>query len=401
MNQVFEHYAENAFDKKTQQNSIQWKREWYDYNFKKFFPENKEAYLLDIGPGLGELLITEKEWGYSNGMAIDISPSIVQYCTERGLKCVQVEDSSAWLNKELGKYDLITAFDVLEHIPIDQAPVFLHACKNALKDTGRLIIQVPNIQSPESFLHRYNDLTHVFGYSQHTLEQLISLVGFDTASFFPFEEYPGDSDERKMLRRLRSIYWHCAKANRDLSHNLNPEILTPEIFVVLCKSHCELPDHEIEGEFENHYITAADVKTYLDRAGVQSELYELLLQNKKEIEKLSFSIQSELCEELLRDSKEIDKLSSCIEELRKRNIWLEEQIHKEREQRAQLEKEIQTLSKMLFDALDEQNDRLVVFVDKQIARLDQHNASIRSRLDGLEAFQKKILSPIKSFLKKK
>lgn len=69
----------------------------------------------------------------------------------------------------LEQFDIITVLDVLEHIPQNDGVEFLKGCKSALKEDGVLIIQVANIQSAESFLHRYNDLTHVFGYSLRSI----------------------------------------------------------------------------------------------------------------------------------------------------------------------------------------------------------------------------------------
>lgn len=271
---IFDTYAENAFDEETKNSSIIWKREWYNENYQKFFPKNKNAFLLDIGPGLGELLMVEREWGYENVYGIDISPSIIQICKEKGLNVELVSNTTEWLLQHKNSFDVITMFDVFEHVPQEQTVELLKACKEALTQTGIMILQVPNIQSAESYLHRYNDLTHVFGYSQHTLEQLFSVVKFETMQFYPCEEYSGGGDDRKKIRRIRSIYWRILRTNREITHNLNPQILTPELFAVVAKSRIELPNHSILGEFEDNIVTWKDIQYYITKMGIRCELIE-------------------------------------------------------------------------------------------------------------------------------
>lgn len=373
--EIFETYADNAFDEGTKENSITWKREWYNVNFKKFFPQDKNAKLLDIGPGLGELLITEKEWGYVNAAAIDISPSTTRYCNERGLECECVEDTATWLYAHPDTYDVITLLDVFEHVPQDETIDFLKACKAALKQKGILILQVPNIQSAESFLHRYNDITHVFGYSQHTLEQLISVVQFNTVKFYPFEEYPGDTAERKIVRRLRSIYWKVLSANREITHNLNPEIVTPELFAVLSKEQVDLPDNTIEDEFADNQISLEDMKHYLEKIGVTSEALDKVCK----IDELEIG---------LREKERQLEIS-----FREREKGLETRIGK-------LEEELKNKEQSLIYKIEEQNGRLVCFVDERVERLDQHNEWTRKRLDALERFRDRIKHPFKFLYKR-
>lgn len=399
--EIFESYADNAFDENTKENSLTWKREWYNANFKKFFPKDFSAKLLDVGPGLGEMLITEREWGYVNGCAIDISPSVADYCKNRGLECECVADSAEWLKEHKNCYEVITLLDVFEHIPQSESVEFLKACKGALSDKGILILQVPNIQSAESFLHRYNDLTHVFGYSQHTLEQLISMAGFETVRFYPFEEYPGDDADRKMTRRLRSIYWKALCAGRQITHNLNPEILTPELFAVLSKNKCELPDNELKGEFDDNYIRLKDVRDYLDKLGVKAEAFEEIcgiedlkrdFNGKNEELKCRIEKNAEQANEELRSS-----IALAEERWKEKNEELQELI-KISEQREQQREQ------MWMGMLDEQNGRLVKFIDERIERLDEHNKWTRNRLDLLEksveqlnGFVKKLCHPWKAF----
>lgn len=364
---IFETYAENAFDISEKENILRWKREYCNANYKKFFPEDKSAKLLDIGPGLGEMMLVEKEWGYTDVYAIDISPSVIGFCKENGLECEQVDDTADWLKKHPDCYDVITLLDVFEHVPQDSTIEFLEACKQALRDKGVLILQVPNIQSPDSFLHRYNDITHVFGYSQHTLQQLFSVVGFQTVKFYPFEEYPGTDKDIKITRRLRSIYWKMVSANREITHNLQPDILTPEIFAVLSKHKVDLPDHNLEDEFDNDKITLSDIKNYFDKIGSKVELVEVVENILSEVECVKEN-QEKLDDKLAQRASEIqDNMDSKLDQ-----------------RASEIQDNIEQKNIEWKGLLDEQNGRLVTFIDEKEHRLDEHNEWTRNRLDALE-----------------
>src|SRR5579872_4218321 len=40
-----------------------------------------------------------------------------------------------------------------------------------------LVVQVPNSQARDAQLHRYNDLTHVFAFGEHSLNQVFQAAG--------------------------------------------------------------------------------------------------------------------------------------------------------------------------------------------------------------------------------
>ena len=99
-------------------------------------------------------------WGYENYQGIDISASTVDYCTSIGLNCERVDDTIDWLGKNQNKFELITILDVLEHVKRNEMLDFLSAIQSSLKMGGRLIVQVPNLQTsrslPASLLRYYS-----------------------------------------------------------------------------------------------------------------------------------------------------------------------------------------------------------------------------------------------------
>jgi 2-polyprenyl-3-methyl-5-hydroxy-6-metoxy-1,4-benzoquinol methylase len=232
MKEIFETYIENAFCKKEQ---AEFKFKQFEINYKQYFPLNKDAKVLDIGIGMGEMLSCYENWGYKNYLGIDISPSTVKFCKSIGLNCEVVENSGSYLKENLNTYDLITLIDVLEHIPREFVIEFLKDVRNALKENGIFIIQVPNLQAPDGQLHMYNDITHVTGYIEHSLAQVLIAAGFSKFSFKGFEEIVSNNWKTPIRKILRSVYWRIIRFNRNINCNINPSILNPVFSAIVKK----------------------------------------------------------------------------------------------------------------------------------------------------------------------
>jgi O-antigen chain-terminating methyltransferase len=232
MQEIFDSYVENSFGEEKQ---AVFKFRQFEQNYKKYFPVNKEAKVLDIGIGRGEMLSCYEKWGYKNYLGVDISPSTVKFCKSIGLNCECVEDSAQYLKDNQNIFELITLIDVLEHIPREYVVSFLKDVKNALKDDGVFIIQVPNLQAPDGQLHMYNDVTHMMGYIEHSLQQVLITAGFTKFHFQGFEEIISTNWKTPIRKILRSIYWKIVKFNRKINGNINPNILNPVFSVIVKK----------------------------------------------------------------------------------------------------------------------------------------------------------------------
>jgi len=231
MKDIFDIYIENSFNADYSQSTA--KKEQFIFNYKKYFRDDKNLKVLDIGIGRGEMLSCYKEWGYIDYLGIDISPSTINYCKTLDLKCELVNDTQRWLKQNINCFDVITLIDVLEHIKKVDTLDFLKDIKNSLKKNGILIIQVPNLQSPDGQLHRYNDFTHEFGYIEHSLAQVLITVGFNKFHFGGFETIIGNKIKTKVKRLLRLLYWNYVKFIRKITDNINPQILHPVFYSII------------------------------------------------------------------------------------------------------------------------------------------------------------------------
>lgn len=159
-------------------------RRWgkgYDWYFRNWLPADKDAHIVDLACGAGSLLHFFRERGYSNVAGVDISPE--QVALSRQVTGEVTQDHVLhFLQTHEGKFDLITALDLVEHFHKEEVLSFLDGCYAALRPGGRLILQTPNAETPWAASVRYGDFTHEVCFQSNSLCRLMSLAGFDNVA---------------------------------------------------------------------------------------------------------------------------------------------------------------------------------------------------------------------------
>ena len=201
-------------------------------NYMQFLPKNKSIKILDIGPGKGEMLTMLSKAGYKNMEAVDISNSVVEYIKSIGYKITFTNDLCDFLNAHLNTFSLITMCDVLEHIPKNQTLKIMETLKSALTENGILIIQVPNMQSIVANIFRYDDFTQEMGYTERSLIQMLSIVGFKHIQCYGFEMLE-DTLAAKIHYFIRSLLWFCIITIRKINGYMPHKILHPVLFAIV------------------------------------------------------------------------------------------------------------------------------------------------------------------------
>jgi 2-polyprenyl-3-methyl-5-hydroxy-6-metoxy-1,4-benzoquinol methylase len=132
---------------------------------------------LDIGFGSGALL----QWARSHGAlvaGIELQEKLINAAREAGIKTFsnvsEVPDSS---------FDLVTAFDLLEHIQKDQLPHFLDNLFRIIRPGGVVVVRFPNCQSPAGLVTQFGDHTHVTMLSGPIVTYLMEQAGFVSVSY--------------------------------------------------------------------------------------------------------------------------------------------------------------------------------------------------------------------------
>lgn len=142
----------------------------------------KPGRLLDIGCGDGLFMLGMKERGWEVH-GLDISPVAAQLAREKGLEVFEGELDQAGYAE--GSFDLITMWDVLEHLHDPGA--HLTQAARLLKPEGSLVVTIPN---PHSLDFRLFGLVwtgldvprHLYVYTRPALFQLFERAGLEVVS---------------------------------------------------------------------------------------------------------------------------------------------------------------------------------------------------------------------------
>jgi SAM-dependent methyltransferase len=159
--------------------------------------------LLEIGFGSGSLLAWAKERG-AQLAGTEINPACIEAARERGVEILP-NDLAVAAEENAGRFDVIVAFDVFEHLSLEDVRRSLACCAIMLKEGGRLLLRFPNCQSPFGALHQYGDVTHRTPLSGDHLRQLVVDLPLRVAEVRPAYRMRGEGVARKFVRAVRFI----------------------------------------------------------------------------------------------------------------------------------------------------------------------------------------------------
>jgi 2-polyprenyl-3-methyl-5-hydroxy-6-metoxy-1,4-benzoquinol methylase len=171
------------------------------------FPSDKNTRILDIGCGMGFLMLALKKSGYQFTNGIDTDEQQVASCKQKNLDVTLVKDSTEFLKVNAGKYDLITAFDLLEHIPASNQIDFVKNIYQSLSTGGMFIATVPNANSVLASRNRYIDHTHHVLFTEISLDFVLYNGGFREIVIEPLDYIIPSASFRSFLHRTLLRYF--------------------------------------------------------------------------------------------------------------------------------------------------------------------------------------------------
>lgn len=159
----------------------------WEKTFGRFLSENKQARIIDLGCGCGSIVWWLQQAGYTNVQGVDISCEQIETGRKLGVKNIELGDIKDSLRDKTDCYDVIFARDIIEHFRKEEIFEIISLCYKALKDGGRMIMQVPNAESPFGGRNRYGDYTHEIAFTSASAAQLMRTIGFDAIGIYPHE----------------------------------------------------------------------------------------------------------------------------------------------------------------------------------------------------------------------
>jgi len=173
-------------------------------NLKNLSKHKSNGTLLDIGCSIGVFLSIAKKDGWE---VSGIEPS--SWCAEQGKKIFNLKDNLFVkdikdLDKLNKKYDVITMWDVLEHL--DDPMQALIICKETLKEGGILAMSTVNIGSLYAKIlgKRWPWLMtmHIYYFDKSTIRKYLDKVGLD---LLEIRTYKHTISLNYLLYKLKSI----------------------------------------------------------------------------------------------------------------------------------------------------------------------------------------------------
>lgn len=172
-------------------------KNYYERRYLKYIDNikmtKKNGTLLDVGCNIGLFLKVARDEGFQvTGIELN------QGCADYGRRCFGLDIHSDYLEKNCfsaGSFDVVTLFDVLEHVP--DLHGFLREIKRVLKPGGLLVVQSPNLESLMAELtgSRWSWLTppdHLYHFTSGSLAKLLYDSGFtvkDSRTWEPAREF--------------------------------------------------------------------------------------------------------------------------------------------------------------------------------------------------------------------
>jgi 2-polyprenyl-3-methyl-5-hydroxy-6-metoxy-1,4-benzoquinol methylase len=150
-------------------------------------PEERNALILELGSGSGELIRSMIEAGYSRVSGVDLSEEQVAHAHALGTESVAHGDLFERLAVQEEPLDAAVCVDVLEHLEKPEVLRALQAIRAVLAPGGRVVVRVPNAQSPFGGRFRYGDFTHETGFTQLSAQQVMLATGYSWVRIYPAE----------------------------------------------------------------------------------------------------------------------------------------------------------------------------------------------------------------------
>lgn len=160
--------------------------------------------ILDVACGHGRVLYWAQRRGL-NACGFDISAEQIAIARSLDLKA-DVASASEYLAQCDRDFDLITAFDIVEHFTRDEALTFLEQCRACLRPGGGLALTTPNGAAWRPGPVVYGDLTHETIFAPGAIRHALTLSGFDRITVREIGPAPISA-----AGRVRQVLWRMLR----------------------------------------------------------------------------------------------------------------------------------------------------------------------------------------------
>ncbi len=180
---------------------------YYRWYTKDWLNVDRSTPVLDIACGSGQFLYFLRQQGFTDLTGIDIDRAQVAIGQELGLdcRCVPANEFLAEGSKQFG---IVAMLDILEHFTREELFPIMEAVVARMAPGGKLIVSVPNADSPHGLRSTYADITHEISFTPTSLSELLFCHGLKVTSFrdpWPAPISPGRTAYRALSNATRTL----------------------------------------------------------------------------------------------------------------------------------------------------------------------------------------------------
>ncbi len=139
---------------------------------------NAEIKILEIGFGSGNFI----KYCIDNSLNISGVEANAQLLALADKNSIVAYHSDDFYSLPSCSYNLVVAFDVLEHIPKSELQNFLNNISRVLKKNGVFLARFPNGDSPFGLAHQNGDITHTSFIGSGMIRQLANGAEFSSVN---------------------------------------------------------------------------------------------------------------------------------------------------------------------------------------------------------------------------
>jgi SAM-dependent methyltransferase len=189
--------------------------------------------ILELGFGNGAFATWTRELG-GQWTGIETNPALLDRAREAGFAARSPEHGLFAAVNDV-RQDLVVAFDVLEHLPLEQIRVLLGDAKKILRSGGLLVARVPSGDSPFSGSIFHGDLTHVTLLGSSAIQQLALEAGFHVVQIRPPAFPIWGLGTRRLVRRaaVRVVRRLASAVIAEVLIGNEDAVITPNLVFVL------------------------------------------------------------------------------------------------------------------------------------------------------------------------
>lgn len=181
---------------------------YYRWYTKGWLDLPRDTPVLDIGCGSGQFLYFLKKEGFTDLVGIDLDQKQVEIGRELALdlRCAPVDE---FLGGESTKrYGVVAMLDILEHFTREELFPLLETVVAKMAPGGRLIVSVPNADSPHGLRSTYADITHEISFTPTSLSEMLFCHGLKVTSMrdpWPAPVSPARAAYRALSNTTRAL----------------------------------------------------------------------------------------------------------------------------------------------------------------------------------------------------